>query len=139
MKDVIEKFLVKVCGFTAHAVKEITGNQGYDDMDKFSLLDNKGVKTLCSIVRKRHILASGATRGHAVSNHAQECLKLAIFAMKHFKRMSHKINLDLLTNKDIIAFSQQHLMELSFKKKTKGFAQATFKPCQDLQSSDGAA
>jgi hypothetical protein len=32
-----------------------------------------------------------------------------------------------LTKKDIIAFSQQCQMELTFKNKTKGFAQATFK------------
>jgi hypothetical protein len=47
--------------------------------------------------------------------------------MKHFKRMSCEINLEMLTKKDIIAFSQQRLMELSFKNKTKGFTQATFK------------
>jgi hypothetical protein len=47
--------------------------------------------------------------------------------MKHFKRVSCKIDLDLLTKKDIIAFSQQRQMELSFKNKTEGFAQATFK------------
>jgi hypothetical protein len=47
--------------------------------------------------------------------------------MKHFKHMSHKINLETLTKKDIIVFSQQRQMELSFKNKTKGFAQATFK------------
>jgi hypothetical protein len=32
-KDIIKKFLVSVCGFTAHAAKEITKNQGYDDLD----------------------------------------------------------------------------------------------------------
>ncbi len=32
-----------------------------------------------------------------------------------------------MTKKDIIAFSQQRQMELTFKNKTKGFAQATFK------------
>jgi hypothetical protein len=127
IKDVIKKFLVSVCGFTADAAKEITKNQGYDDLDEFYLLNNKGINTLCSIVRKLHASASGATSGHAVSNLAQERLKSAIFAMKHFKRMSHDINLGLLTKKDIIAFSQQHQMELSFKNKTKGFAQATFK------------
>ncbi len=47
--------------------------------------------------------------------------------MKHFKRVSCKINLDSLTKKDIITFSQQRQMELSFKNKTEGFAQATFK------------
>jgi hypothetical protein len=47
--------------------------------------------------------------------------------MKHFKRVSHKIDLDLLTKKDIIAFSQQCQMELFFKNKTKFFAHATFK------------
>jgi hypothetical protein len=127
LKDVIKKFLVSVCGFTADAMKEITKNQGYDELDKFYLLNDKGVDTLCSIVRKPHALASGSMSGHAVSNLAQECLKLAMFAMKHFKRVSHKIDLDSLTKKDIIAFSQQHQVELTFKNKTNGFAQATFK------------
>ncbi len=127
MKDVIEKFLETVCGFTADAAKEITKNQGYDDLDKFYLLNNKGVDTLCSIVRKLHASASGSTSGHAISNLAQECLKLAIFAMKHYKRVSCEIDLEMLTKKDVIVFSQQRQMELSIKKKTKGFAQATFK------------
>ncbi len=47
--------------------------------------------------------------------------------MKHFKHVSCKIDLDSLTKKDIIAFGQQRQMELTFKNKTKGFAQATFK------------
>jgi hypothetical protein len=47
--------------------------------------------------------------------------------MKHYKCVSCEINLELLTKKDIIAFSQQRQMELSFRNKTKGFAQATFK------------
>jgi hypothetical protein len=47
--------------------------------------------------------------------------------MKHFKHVPRKIDLDLLTKKDIIAFSQQCQMELSFTSKTEGFAQATFK------------
>jgi hypothetical protein len=127
MKDVMEKFLVTVCGFMADAAKEITKNQGYDALDRFYLLNYKGVDSLYSIVRKPHALASRATSGHAISNLAQECLKLARFAMKHFKHMSHKIDLETLNKKDIIAFSQQCQMELSFKNKTKGFAQATFK------------
>jgi hypothetical protein len=126
-KDVIEKFLVSVCGFTADAMEGITMNQGYDDMDKFYLLNNKGVNTLCSIVRKPHASASGSTSSHAISNLAQEHLKLGIFAIKHFKCMSRKIDLDSLTKKDIIAFSQQGQMELTFKNKTEDFAQATFK------------
>jgi hypothetical protein len=126
-KDIIEKFLKSVCSFRADAAKEITENQGYDDLDEFYLLDDKGVATLCSIVRKPHASASGSTSGHAISNLAQEHLKLAIFAMNHFKRMSREIDLDSLTKKDIIAFSQQRQMELTFKNKTEGFAQATFK------------
>ncbi len=125
MKDMIDKFLVKVCGFTAGAIKEITKNKGYDDLDEFYLLNNKEVDTLCSIVRKLHASASGTMSGHAISNLTQECLKLAIFALKHFKRMSCKIDLDSFTKKDIIVFSQQRQMELSFKNKTEGFAQAT--------------
>jgi hypothetical protein len=127
LKDVIKKFHVSVCGFTADAAKEITKNQGYDELDEFYLLNDKGINTLCSIVRKPHTSASGSTSGHAISNLAQEHLKLAIFTMKHFKRMLRKIDLGSLTKKDIITFSQQHQMELTFKNKTKGFAQATFK------------
>jgi hypothetical protein len=74
LKDVIKKILISVCKFTADAAKEITKNQGYDELDKFYLLDDKGVDTLRSIVRKPHASASGSTRGHAVSNLAQECL-----------------------------------------------------------------
>jgi hypothetical protein len=102
LKDVIKKFLVSVCRFTADATKEITKNQGYDELDEFYLLNNKGVDTLCSIVIKPHTSASGSTSGHAVSNLAQERLKLAIFAMKHFKQVSREIDLDSLTKKDII-------------------------------------
>jgi hypothetical protein len=54
IKDIIEKFLMSVCGFTADAVKEITKKEGYDDLDEFYLLDNKGGNTLCSSVRKLH-------------------------------------------------------------------------------------
>jgi hypothetical protein len=127
LKDVIKKFLVSVCGFTADAVKDITKNQGFDELDEFYLLNDKGVDTLCSIVRKPHASASGSTSGHAISNLAQEHLKLAIFTMKHFKHVSCEIDLESLTKKDIIVFSQQRQMELTFKNKTKGFAQATFK------------
>ncbi len=79
----------------ADAVKEITKNQGYDGLDEFYLLNDKGVDTLCSIVRKPHESASGSTSGHANSNLAQECLKLAIFEMKHFKHVSCKLTLTL--------------------------------------------
>jgi hypothetical protein len=127
LKNVIKKFLVSVCGFTVDAAKEITKNQGYDQLGKFYLLDDKGVNTLCSIVRQLHALARGSTSGHAVSNLAQEQLKLAIFTMKHFKRVFCEIDLDSLTKKDIIPFSQQRKMELTFTNKTEGFAQATFK------------
>jgi hypothetical protein len=47
--------------------------------------------------------------------------------MKHYKRVSCKIDLASLTKRDIIAFSQQLKIELFFKNNTKGFAQATFK------------
>jgi hypothetical protein len=42
MKDVIEKFLVTVCGFTADAMKEIIKNQGYDDLDSGPLTQGGG-------------------------------------------------------------------------------------------------
>ncbi len=122
MKDLIKKFLKTVCDFTAEATKEITKNQGYDDLDKFYLLVDKGVDTLCFIVRKPHASASGAKSGHAISNLPQEHLKLAIFAMKHYKHVSCKIDLEMLTKKDIIVFSQQHQMELSFKGKINSYA-----------------
>jgi hypothetical protein len=41
LKEVIEKFLVSVCGFMADAAKEITKNQGYDELDEFYLLNDK--------------------------------------------------------------------------------------------------
>jgi hypothetical protein len=104
MKAIIEHFLETVCAITAEAMKEITKTQGYYNLDKFYLLDNKGIDTLCSIVRKLLASASRATTGHAISNLAQECLKLAILAMKHYKHMSCKIDLKTLTKKDIIAF-----------------------------------
>jgi hypothetical protein len=107
MKVIIEHFLKTVYGFTAEAPKEITKTQGHDDLDKFYLLNNKGVDKLCSIVRKPLASTSGAMSGHAISNFAQECLKLLIFAMKHYKRVSCKIDLKTLIKKDIIAFSQR--------------------------------
>jgi hypothetical protein len=47
--------------------------------------------------------------------------------MAHYKCMSCKIDLETLTKKDIITFSQQRQMELSLKNKNKGYAHATFK------------
>jgi hypothetical protein len=93
MKDLIKKFLETVFGFTAEAIKKITKKQGYDDLDKFYLLNDKGVDTLCSIVRKPHATVSGTKSGRAISNLAQECLKSEIFAMKHYKSVSHKNDL----------------------------------------------
>ncbi len=52
MKVSIEKFLVKVCGFTADAIKEITKNQGYDDLNKLYLLDDSCVPLTRQIVSK---------------------------------------------------------------------------------------
>jgi hypothetical protein len=115
MKDLIKRFLRTVCGFTAEATKEITKNQANDNLDKFYLLNNKKFDTLYSIVRKSHALANRAKSGHAISNLAQECLKLAIFAMKHYKPMSCKIDLETMTKKDIIAIFQKCQMELSLK------------------------
>ncbi len=34
---------MSVCGFTADAAKEITKNQGYDELDEFYLLNDKGL------------------------------------------------------------------------------------------------
>jgi hypothetical protein len=43
LKEVIKRFLMSVCGFTADAAKEITKNQGYDELDEFYLLNDKGL------------------------------------------------------------------------------------------------
>jgi hypothetical protein len=59
--------------------KRLPKIQGYDELDEFYLLNNKGVDTLCSIVRKPHASASKSMSGHAISNLAQERLKLAIY------------------------------------------------------------
>jgi hypothetical protein len=117
MKDIIKHFLETVCGFTSEAVKEMTKNQGNDNLDKFYLINEKEVDTLCSIVRKPHKSASGAKSGHAIFNLAQEPLKLAIFAMKHYKCLSHKIDLEMLSMRDIFAFRPQHQMERPLRKK----------------------
>ena len=120
---IIKKFLIDVCGFTDKTSKEITTNQGYKDLDKFYPLKDKGIDTLCSIVKK----AQGSVSGIAISNLAQECLKLAIFAMRYYKCCYCKINIETMTKKDIIGCSQQHKIELFIKNKLVGHAQATFK------------
>ncbi len=86
---------MSVCGFRAVAAKEITKNQGYDELDEFYLLKDKRVDTLCSIVRKPHMLASKSTSGHAISNLAQEHLKLAIFARSTSSAWLAKLTLTL--------------------------------------------
>ena len=47
--------------------------------------------------------------------------------MRHYKRCSCEIDLETMTKKDIIRFSQQRQLELSFMNKHVGYAQATFK------------
>ncbi len=76
-------------------------------LNEFYLLNDKRVDTLLLHCEKAALDGQRSTSGHAFSNLTQECLKLAIFAMKHFKHVFCKINLETLTKKDIIAFSQQ--------------------------------
>jgi hypothetical protein len=44
-------FVMEICGFEEEAAEEITTTQGYDALDKFCLLGNKGVDNICSIER----------------------------------------------------------------------------------------
>jgi len=52
----------------------------------------------------------------------QERLKLAIFALKHQKRVSRKIDLSDMTKESILELDQQRQMEKSFTNKLNGYA-----------------
>ena len=103
-------------------------NQGYKDLDKLFLFNNKGANNLCTIVRKSSTTSTGAiTLGLMIPSLAQKQLKLSIFALKHKKRVSCEAKLDQITQKEVQALCQQRQMELSFDSKTNSYAQATFK------------
>ena len=128
MTAAIKKFLIDVCSFSDAAATEITTNQGYDNLDELFLLDDKGIDNLCTIVRKPTTNTTGAVvPGVAIPSLAQERFKLSVFAIKHLKRVSREVKLDLITRKDVHELCQQRQMELSFVNKTDGYAIATFK------------
>lgn len=128
MTAAIKKFLIDVCSFSDAAATEITTNQGYVHLDELFLLDDKGIDNLCTIVRKPTTTVTGAAApGISIPSLAQERFKLSVFALKHKKRVSREVNLDLITRTEVQELCQQRLMEISFVNKTDGYAQATFK------------
>jgi hypothetical protein len=127
-RDEIKTFLVNVCSFTATVAEAIVDEQGYEDLDKLCRLDDKGANNLCRILRKSQTGAAGVVvAGHMISNLAQERLKLAIFALKHQKRVSREIDLSTMTKVSILKLDQQRQMEKTFTNKINNYAQATFK------------
>jgi uncharacterized membrane protein YgcG len=123
----IQTFLEDVCGFNDEAAEAIVDDQGYSDLDELCRLDDKGADNLCSILRKSQTGPDGVVAGHSISNLAQERLKLAIFAMKHQKRVSREIDLSEMDKVFILALDQQRQMEKTFTNKLDGYSQATFK------------
>ena len=126
-EDDLKTFLDEVCGFTTEAAVAIVDDQGYDDLDELCRLDDKGVDNLCNILRKSQTGDAGVIAGLQISNLAQERLKLAIFALKHQKRVSREIVLADMTKESIVELEQQRQMEKTFSNKLDGYAQATFK------------
>jgi len=125
--DDIKTFLEDVCSFNDDAAEAIVDDQGYSDLDELCRLDDKGADNLCSILRKSQTGSAGVVGGHQISNLAQERLKLAIFALKHQKRVSREIDLSTMTKESILQLDQQRQMEKTFTNKLNGYAQATFK------------
>jgi len=123
----IKTFLIDVCSFNDEAAKAIVDDQGYNDLDELCRLDEKGADNLCSILRKSQTGPAGVVAGHQISNLVQERLKLAIFALKHQKRVSCEIVLSDMTKESILELDQQRQMEKSFTNKLDSYAQATFK------------
>ena len=126
-EDDLKTFLDEVCSFTTEAAVAIVDDQGYEDLDELCRLDDKGVDNLCNILRKSQTGDAGVIAGLQISNLAQERLKLAIFALKHQKRVSREIVLADITKESILELDQQRQMEKSFTNKLDGYAQATFK------------
>ncbi len=52
---------------------------------------------------------------------------MAIFALKHQKRVSREIDLSEMSKESILALDQQRQMEKTFTNKLDGYSQATFK------------
>jgi hypothetical protein len=123
----IKTFLEDVCSFKTEAAEAIADDQGYSDLDELCRLDDKGADNLCSILCKSQTGSAGVVAGHQISNLAQECLKLAIFALKHQKRVSCEIDLSDMTKESILEIEHQRQMEKSFTNKLDGYAHATFK------------
>ena len=128
----IQTFLEDVCGFNDEAAEAIVDDQGYSDLDELCRLDDKGADNLCSILRKSQTGPDGVVAGHSISNLAQERLKLAIFALKHQKRMSRGIDLSEMSKESILALDQQRQMEKTLTNKLDGYAQANFKDLAKL-------
>ena len=126
-EDDLKTFLDEVCSFTTEAAVAIVDDQGYEDLDELCRLDDKGVDNLCNILRKSQTGDAGVIAGLQISNLAQERLKLAIFALKHQKRVSREIVLADMTKESIVELEQQRQMEKTFTNKLDGYAQATFK------------
>ena len=106
-EDDLKTFLDEVCSFTTEAAVAIVDDQGYEDLDELCRLDDKGVDNLCSILRKSQTGDAGVIAGLQISNLAQERLKLAIFALKHQKRVSREIVLSDITKESILELDQQ--------------------------------
>ena len=128
----IQTFLEDVCSFKEEAAEAILDDQGYSDLDELCRLDDKGADNLCSILRKSQTGPAGVVAGQSISNLAQERLKLAIFALKHQKRVSREIDLSDMSKESILALDQQRQMEKTFTNKLDGYAQATFKDLAKL-------
>ena len=128
----IKTFFEDVCSFNDDAAGAIVDDQGYSDLDELCRLDDKGADNLCSILRKSQTGPAGVVAGQSISNLAQERLKLAIFALKHQKRVSREIDLSDMSKESILALDQQRQMEKTFTNKLDGYAQATFKDLAKL-------
>ncbi len=123
----IQTFLEDVCSFNDDAAAAIVDDQGYSDLDELCRLDDKGADNLCSILRKSQTGPAGVVAGQSISNLAQERLKLAIFALKHQKRVSREIDLSEISKESMLSLDQQRQMEKTFMNKLDGYSQATFK------------
>ena len=128
----IKTFLEDVCSFNDEAAAAIVDDQGYSDLDELCRLDDKGADNLCSILRKSQTGPAGVVAGQSISNLAQERLKLAIFALKHQKRVSREIDLSDMSKESILALDQQRQMEKTFTNKLDSYAQASFKDLAKL-------
>ena len=82
-------------GFTQAAADEMYDNQGIDLIEELRTLDNDAVTTLCKTLRRPGGLGPtgvGVNTGVAVSARAEIKLKLAVYYIKHQKRVSRSLN-----------------------------------------------